>query len=374
MATKGMSDEEAANLKTPRADFKKWQEQVVLKADKEPGALRYELASDEGCLAFDAKYKSYVEHVLETKHGFKRKEGRLLNHGIDAEDIYHDVLVKLLGGALVRFDFDAPNVGKGGFRNYLKLMIATAFADAKKPELVPAYDENGKPIMEEKVVLKNRRPVLDENGNPVVKMVQKRVPRPSVGDHIENFTTKKPGVTPGGVSRGEEWSTACIAKLRYDLMLLAYLKLTDEMAANAKGWGYPAMVRLYEEMVDDRVVCRQLIESGQISGVGNFYTAKSRFLDAWKDVERKVEEQIFDRRNKEMEKDGKKCRKGDFSWTPKVSYDAALKMVRTWAKEVRDQVGKKRFATVHENFKFIMQRLVLESDARTAEKNAWKYK
>ncbi|MBR5549298.1 MAG: hypothetical protein IKU71_06170, partial [Kiritimatiellae bacterium] len=89
--------------------------------------LQREVRDPAAVIAFDKSYKQYIYSVFIRKFGFKPSEYKIDDNGnpetghknvfgkvkLDLECVYHDVLARLLLGAMDGFDMNQPRVGKG---------------------------------------------------------------------------------------------------------------------------------------------------------------------------------------------------------------------------------------------------------------------
>ena len=352
-----------------------------------------EVADPQAVVEFDRRYKSYICNYLIEKHKFRRVESKGGNvshvkYALDIESVYLSVLEKLMLGALDRFDFSRPNVGRGGFRSYLKRIADSVFSDAIKPDLVPVLDEKGNPIYSGELQKdKHGMPKLDAQGRLVLKPkkefrasldpdgIAKISRRKFDAIHLENVIVRNyTGVFP------KEWSASEISKLRLFFYKIAYIRMIDEMSRSGRAsWILPAMVDIYENGLDEESVRDDLINRGVISGEGTFFVAKTRFLDEWKKREAKLEVRCL--RKSAVGKSAvaadtgvSTVRKGEFKWSPKQKPEKIEAYCREVMAETRQSVGEARYKFISKRFAEIMMKIALAEDAKVAERNAWRYR
>ena len=421
-------------------NFQKAVELVISHGDgaKDIGSLKAQrvVKDPAAVIAFDKRYKEYILHQLRTKHGFtdviveddegnKKKPKSLFdevediekeeaeeeetskrpvsvykpvyrNGTVDEETIYHDVLMKLMLGAMDKFDMSGERVGKGAFRNYLKKIVASAVSDALKPELVPVFDEDGNPVYTGEIA-KDRKgnQKLDKNGDPVYKQrKERRISFESA--NIQNAVADRGAYGLAYDLRKPEWTTKVITSFRYQYAEYAYLALTAaKMKSKSDSWILKAMMDIYEREKDEVVIREDLLKRNVIKDERPFYVAKTRFLDEWKELQEKELGKIFKKirvdfkctKNKIATSDDKDktdkatkkakpmwSRKGYYQWRPMVSYDAAKKHLDGLNKSAIAEFGKERVRYIKNNFARIMLQLVVDADNELADKNAWRFK
>lgn len=352
-----------------------------------------EVADPQAVVEFDRRYKSYICNYLIKHYHFVRVESKggivsYVKYTLDLESVYVSVLEKLMQGALDRFDFSRPNVGKGGFRAYLKCIADSVYSDAIKPDLVPVLDENGKPVSSGELQKdRNGLPKRDAQGRLVLK--PKKEFRASLDPcGIARISRRKfeaqcldngvacnyTGVLP------KEWTASDISRLRMFFYKIAYIRMIDEMSRSAReSWILPAMVDIYENGYDEADVRRDLVDREVINNEGTFYVAKTRFLDEWKKREAKLEARCL--RKSAVGKSASVAdagvsdvRKGEFKWSPKLKPEKVDDYCRAIATETRRSVGEARCKFVSKRFVEIMMKLVLAENMKVSERNAWRYR
>ena len=344
---------------------------------------------------FDSVYKRFVFYVLAKDYGFRtvkdkdelhkgkdaRAVWRLRNKVLDAEEIYVEVFNRLVERALLTYDLSRKNIGKHGFRKWLKTVIKSVYSDAVRPYLVPKVDEKGNPVW--KVDAKGKF-VLDKKG----KKIQEQVFLPGYNDDVDykrgrdNFPIgesnerKTSGVnrTAGGTGAFSDWTDSAIARIRSRTMLIAYLQLCHANQSAAHGWRMEAMRQLYEKFVSDEEVIDALLKRSLISSAKTFYVAKCTFRDAWKQQAEKLESKIFKKLRMDDYAGASKRRKGTFRWQPLVGFDEALKIVEGLEGRIKVKVGYQRFRTVKESFGQTMLLLCQEADEEESLRNARYYR
>ena len=335
------------------------------------GGLVYEkvVKDPQAVITFDAHYKPYICELIKKHHT-----------DLEVEGLYHEVLLKLMLGAIDRFDMDQPRVGKGAFRNYLKKVVASVVSDALDAELVPVYNPDGTPVFtKEPMKDKHGKVKTDDKGNVIYK--QKKMSKVSFdAENIQNAIAQTGfGGVIGRVGTAE-WTSREISKFRYVYMQLAYLILTAEkMKSKREGWIFKAMMDIFESGKDDEVVREDLLKRGIINDSRPFYVAKTRYLNEWKEIQEREIGKIL----KKVRLDAKSIkgcpgkdkplRKGVYEWRPIVNREEAVKIARTLADDVTRQVGKARVKFVMTNFSRMAKRLIEEAEKEMFEKNAWRF-
>lgn len=373
-------------------------------AEGSPGAdlkglkLLREVRDSAAVIAFDKSYKQYIYDILIRKFGFKESkyitedksksgEGYKYVYGkdkLDIECLYHDVLAKLLLGAMDGFDTSQPRVGKGAFRNYLKKVIASVYNDATKPDLVPVYNPDGtKQYTNEEVKDKDGKPKLDAKGNKVYKpktMTLKSFNAKHIENAIANGSGRYGGVS--GSARKLEWTSGEISKVRVFFMKIAYLKLVERKmkAKSAKErWGLGAMLDIFEHGMDEGDVLSALLENGIIRDRVSFDVAKTTFLNEWSEIARFYQGKILkpvkigQKISACASPKAKPTRRGVYMWHPIVSRYEAEQYILKLHRETKAKVGPERFRFINDNFERMMIGLVQVADEKAATKNAKRY-
>lgn len=331
---------------------------------------------------FDRRYKPYVFGLLKKHHGFV-PTGAMGHDGksvfrrgaLDMESVYHDVLAKLMLGAIDGFDLSQANVGRGAFRRYLKLVTASLVHDAEARTLVPVYKPDGTPEYTDEVAKdRHGKPKLDVNGK-VVYTRKKASLQSLETPAVQNAIVQSSLDDAMDVMRETEWKSSDIVRLRLFFAKCAYLKLTEaKMNATREGWALKAMLDIFENGKDEDVVREDLIKRNVIKSATPFYTAKTRFLDAWKACQEKEEKRVFKKiRLAEKGLRGsvgkdKPQRKGVYQWRPIVTRSEADGIAKDLAAKVRAEVGPARVRFVNGIFARIMTTLAADADRKMSEK------
>ena len=333
---------------------------------------------------FDRIYKPYVFHVLKNVYHFADTTTTT------AEDIYHDVLVKLLDGLLLRFDFDRETVGSGAFRCYLKLIVQSAYVRRVSPDLIPALDENGNPeYLDEFETDKSGKAREDEDGRPIRK--RKMISRLEFLD-TPDVLAKFDGSAKARARRGPHEG---LSKPVVRLAVVAYIKAIYEKEQKGKApWRLQAMKEIFEELRDPREVCEELQRNGTIRNRQAFDTAKSIFMDEWETaryilqdpvIETTVDGQAVALRETKTGKvevliprprmpDGKKSYSREVRRRLKVGYEELEAYISRQESEAARLVGRERAEAIGRGIGKAMAMLMQEADAKEAEKNAGDYR
>ena len=285
----------------------------------------------------------------------------LRNNGVDAEEIYDDVVVALLGGALWRFDFDSERVGQGAFRRYLREMVQTVFYNAVRPDLIPAFDEDGKPIYTNEFV-KDRKGQIkkDENGNPIRR--QKMISR-FVFEKDQAAMARVKGLRHLFDTRKE---STLLFTLLSRLAQVAYLRAIEDKRDKGRAtWQVDALRAVFENQESSASVIDRLMKDGTITGREAFDTAKSYFLSRWRERWDKLCSPIISKATVK--------RDDAFVRRLKVTEDEAILHVDKLEKENERKSGSHRVEAVRRNFTRAMLLLVQKADERAAQKNARYY-
>lgn len=347
------------------------------KADREVEKV---VKDPKAVVDFDARYKPYIFGLLKKHHGFV-PTGAMGHDGkpvfrrgsLEMESVYHDVLAKLMLGAIDGFDLSKENVGRGAFRRYLKLVTASVVSDAEV--LPPVYKPDGTPEYTDEIAKdRHGKPKLDAKGRVIhtrKKAQFQPFDVPSAQNAIAQFGL---GGTTGRTIR-PEWSASDIVRLRLFFAKCAYLKLTEaKMKSGREGWILKSMLDIFENGKDEDVVREELIKRNVIKSATPFYTAKTRFLDAWKACQEKEEKNVFKKiRITEKGLRGsvgkdKPLRKGVYQWRPIVTRSEAVEIAKELAAKVRAEVGSARVRFVNGIFARIMTTLVADADRKMSEK------
>lgn len=270
---------------------------LIVKKGTPVGTQELELAAlnmvmrDEGPLVeFDRIYKPYVLNFLRCTYGFKYEEyntcgddpeyrTRLCKGEDDAEDVYDDVLAKLLCGPLWNFDLNGDSVGHGGFRRFLKLVTISVYTDRLREDLVPAVDADGLPLFTGEVEKDaTGKPKLDENGQPIFKrkMVSKYK---LIADFANDASLQR---LPSVFAEHKEWDF--IGKYMVRLSVAAYLQALNSLAKKERsGWKSKAMKACFEDHKPNCKLTDALIAEGKITSRGALDVAKHRFVADWKE-------------------------------------------------------------------------------------------
>ena len=328
---------------------------------------------------FDRIYKPYVFYLLERHYYFRREVKKaeaddpcgafdvkvrrgsklpLRNNGIDAEEIYDDVVAALLGGALWRFDFDRERVGQGAFRRYLGDMVRSAFYNRVRPELVPEFDLEGRPVYTDEFEKDRRgRVKKDGNGDPVrkQKMVSRLVFEKEQAEiaHVKGlphlFATRK--------------ASDSLFVFLYRLAKVAYLRTIEEKSVKGRAeWQVEAMRAVFERQESGAAVIERLTKDGAITGRQAFDTAKSYFLARWRKCWDGLCDQIIEKRTIGSGSAVVRCLS--------ASEDDALRYIAGLEEENGRKFGSARIKAVDRNFAKAMLMLMRQDDERKVEKNA----
>ena len=371
--------------------FKESVKPVILPTEGAKGMVdvKYEkvVKDSKAVIDFDKQYKPYIFGLLIKHHGFVATsecgdDGKPIfrNGPLEMECVYHDVLMRLMLGAIDGFDMSRDRVGKGAFRRYLKMITASVVSDALAPDLVPVYKPDGTPEYTDEVVKdKHGKPKLDERGNVIYK--QKREYRMSFeARNIQNAMAMSGFGGVVGTAREKEWTSTDINRIRLFFAKCAYLKMTDAKMKSARnGWILRAMLDIFENGKDEDAVRKDLLKRKVIKSAGAFYVAKTRYLNDWKNMQEAEEKKVL-----KKVRIGKECprgaigkdtplRRGVYEWRPIVDRMKAKKIVKDLEVEVKAIVGAERIRYVNEIFTRIMNALVAEADRRMAEKKGRRF-
>lgn len=250
-----------------------------------------EIKDEKTAAEFARRYKSFVFGVLKRHCGFsvrgEGKEMRLLNGMLDAEEVFHQVLIRFFKNRqLKRLDLFKEGAGKTPFRNYLSRVVQNTFRLMVGKDLVQEYGPDGRPVMVEARDEKGRvifetdeKGVIrkDAAGNSIVKMKPRMISRYALTDIASEWAW--------GDNRATLWAqpptNEALQDMLLDIVTIAYV-ITHEKDGCRKGWAYQAIADMFEKGEDDRVVADRLLRDGAISSMNAFYTAKSRFADQWR--------------------------------------------------------------------------------------------
>lgn len=352
-------------------------------------------------IEFDRLYKPYVLFVLRRDYGFRcwsvpvtgdsdeldeptetvapaaDDDSHATDGSQEAEDVYRDVLIRLLEGALWRFDFGKENVGHGAFRNYLKQVIQSVVMDTRRKELIPVLDDEGNPVYEKKLN-KDGTPKLDKDGRPIVKMKMMRATE--FNEEVANAALERGATHLFAAPRPND---RLLAKLVWDLSVVAYLRLV--MSRPETHW-MKVLRAVFENQWRADEVVQRLQAEGLIRDRNAYYVAKSRFRDAWEKQRYLLIDQICETTiGGKVVKVTKDARGRSQVLIPASQSQNVLRRLRVSADEARAFVKAKQVACerkygseevrrVTRAFTEAMLALETKADEEAAAKNAKFYK
>ena len=342
--------------------------------------LESSMKNEATFVEFDRIYKPYVLHILNNVYHFKDTTTHT------AEDIYHDVLVDLLGGLLWKFDFDRENVGQGAFRCYLKTLIRSAYFRQVLPDLIPELDKNGDPIyLDEFEKDKKGRIKEDEDGNPIRK--RKMISRKEFLG--EQAVQAKVDGLPSAFANQKPHEG--LSKPVVRLAIAAYINAIYEKETKGKAkWRADAMKSIFEDLRDPQEVSEELQKKHIITDRRAFDTAKSIFMDEWEAARYVVQEPVIEttvngtpvtvRHTKSgkavveapevKDENGKKCQSKEVRRRLKVDPDKLESYIQSQELAAKNLVGAERAENIGKSVVRAMLMLMQEADEKEAEKRA----
>lgn len=346
---------------------------------------RGKLLEPEFGVWFDEVYRPYVYMFLR-KRGFRDLDDE--EHGypelcypetqVEGQDVYLEFRRKFMETILLNFNFDEPLVGKGAFRNYVKLTIDTIISDML--DLVPLRNKRGE-IIYTNIPRRHRdgTVMVDKEGNVLYK--PQKVPRcvansPKVeraggvgaDEWEEEIVTPqqqsiKEDMLPsyskpmGGVSVSKNQKINVVKDV-LELAKVAYLTtLHDWKKGERLPWRLEVVEAVYGRFEEPREVMQRLIDSGTIKARTNFDNVKCLFFSAlyrawwnlWSKIAQGPKVKIVD---------GKLTRlKGKFVWRPTKNFDEIQAFVSDQIAKCKAKVGGERWRELNEKYEAMLMKL-----------------
>ncbi len=211
---------------------------------------------------------------------------------ITAEEVYSNVYMRLFGGkkpALLGFDTSRDRVGRGAFRNWLRLIVKSVFYDMCHVPTTILKDFKGHVIYQQD---KRCRYVLNEKGQKVPSRVREVSTSAETGDKIGDGdsecdmtiedTLKAPESSEERRRRSKAERTFWMEKI--NLRYMAYVSALERLRKGS--WFRDVLVALYEKGLPYKTV--KSVCLGKVAA-GTFDKAycdwNKRFLDACERVE-----------------------------------------------------------------------------------------
>lgn len=239
-------------------------------------------------IRFDKIYRPFVYKVLlagtdKNGLGFSNKNLNVIGGAsyrvpcrgkINGEEVYSEVWKKLFGDgggsspALLGFDVTRDRVGRGAFRDYLRMVVKSVYFSMTHRDTVVLKDLNGNTIYKQ-----NRKTglyLLDKKG----KRIPERVPRMAqMEDDALSIT-----VSAYQAQQKRPEFERNIYKRRININYLAYL--TVHARSPKDGWFYVAAEEIFEKGVPADRVLADCLKKGVIAKRGAFDKALSIFRKA----------------------------------------------------------------------------------------------
>lgn len=303
----------------------------------------------------DDLYQPYVA-VLLRKRGFRgRKKGDAStldlahlhdDYGNTGEDVFSEVRKRIGEKIILRFDFNGPHVGEGGFRNFLKKTVNHIVSDLL--HLVTKRDAFGRIIYTDEPMKDKKGEIKrDKKGNVLYKPV--KIPEMLARRDAEEL------MTPPRPPRNSPDS------MLLDLSLAAYLHVFCALCKSARSpWKLEMLQRLYVKFEDPATVMENLIKEGHIKDRRSFDTEKCRFLSDWMFWRWKLYREILTG-PKVLSYDNKKVvfSKDRFVWKWLKDLDVADAYVRKVKSDAEREAGREIVDAVRDGWAAKLAELVL---------------
>ncbi len=219
---------------------------------------------------------------------------------ITAEEVYSNVYMRLFGGktpALLGFDTSRDRVGRGAFRNWLRLIVKSVFFDMCHVPTTILKDLKGHVIYQRD---KQGRYVLDGVGRKVPCYVRDVSSSMKIDDDDDpesdmtvEDTLKAPESPEERRRRSKAERTFWMEKI--NLRYMAYVSALERLRKGS--WFRDVLVALYEKGLPYKIVKAECLKKGIAAGTFDkaYCDWNKRFLDACERIEATIRRKGEDR-------------------------------------------------------------------------------